>query len=113
MVDILSGIPQGSVFSPLLFKIFIVNLFFFISRSEICNSADDNTLYYCGQVLENILCNLKHDLHNILKWFQLNSLKLNPNEIEIESHKVVLLGVTTAEESHFKRRIENICWVAN
>ena len=34
-------------------------------------------LYPCGQVVQNILCNLKYNLHDIPIWFQLNSLKPN------------------------------------
>ena len=34
----------------------------FIEKTEICNFADDNTIYDCGEDLSNILENLKHDL---------------------------------------------------
>ena len=35
--------------------------FIFIEKSEICNIADGNTIYDCGEELSNILENLKHD----------------------------------------------------
>ena len=51
------------------------DLFMFIEKSEICNFADDNTLYYCNKSLPVITENLEHDLANILQWFKINSLK--------------------------------------
>ena len=43
--DIDAGVPQGSILGPLLHNIFINDLFFSITNSEICNFADDNTLF--------------------------------------------------------------------
>ena len=45
------GIPQGSILGPLLFNIFIIDIFMIIEQSDICDFADDNTLYSCGERL--------------------------------------------------------------
>ena len=52
--DISNGVPQGSVLGPLLFNIFSNDLFLSITKSEVCNFADDNTLYSCNKNLENV-----------------------------------------------------------
>ena len=69
------GILQGSILAPLLFNIFINDLFFVIEKSDICNFADDNTSYSCG-------ANLKHDAGKLLNWFKINSMKANPEKFQ-------------------------------
>ena len=65
-----------------MLNIFINDIFFFAEKSEICNFADDNTVYSCGKdlrkVREDLICTMK----NLLKWFRLNSLKANPGKFQ-------------------------------
>ena len=65
--EIKTSVPQGSILGPLLFNVFINDIFMFIEKSEICNFADDNNIYDCGKDLPNILENLKHDIKILLK----------------------------------------------
>ena len=80
--EIKHGIPQGPILGPLLFNIVINDLFFVIEKSDICNFADDNTLYSCGANLKTVLGNLEHDASKLLYWFKINSMKANPEKFQ-------------------------------
>ena len=41
-MEIIFGIPKGSILDPLLFKIFLVDFFFIVNSMDIENYADDN-----------------------------------------------------------------------
>ena len=60
--NVTRGIPQRPILGPLLFDIFINNIFLFIEKSGICKFADDNTLFSCGDNLSVILESLEHHM---------------------------------------------------
>ena len=48
---------------------------------EICNFADDNTIYSCGLDLHEIVTNLKSDFSRLFEWCKNIGMVANPKKI--------------------------------
>ena len=77
---LLIRVNQGSILGPLLFSIFLNDIFYFENRSYLINYADDNVLYAFGSYLEEAKQNLSQDLLKLSEWFHENCMILNPEK---------------------------------
>ena len=81
--EIKIGVPQGSVLGPLLFNVFVNDIFWFSHRTKICNYADDTTIFACHPDLNTIVTQLEEDSSVLVKWFSDNFLKLNDDKCHL------------------------------
>ena len=93
-IDVLSGVPQGLVLSPVLFLIFINDLDYGI-ESWILKFADDTTIFNrvnCTADVER----LQEDLHSLITWSEEWHMLFN-----VSKCKVVHVGTMQFERQYF------------
>ena len=85
-LEINLSIPQDSILGPLLFNIFLNDIFFIFQENddiEICNFADDNTIFTNDINIENVIIKLQKGVITINNWIKQNSLVANPSKFQL------------------------------
>ena len=131
--DVMRGIPQGSCLGPLLFNIFINDLFVKVEKSKLFNYADDNTLSYADSSYNTIMEVLVSDSKNAMTWFKENFMQANPSKFQVmflnpprnfdpvpksitigdcvieANNQVVLLGISIDNKLNFDLHVSKLC----
>ena len=66
----LSGISHGSVLWPLLLNTLIKDCVLDTQSSQVCNFANDNTLFAYGKNIEEVMACLAIEIENAISWFR-------------------------------------------
>jgi hypothetical protein len=130
------GVPQGSILGPLVFNVFINDIFNFITKAQVYNYADDTTIMYANKNLSEVKAVLKRDADKLVEWFSVNGMKANPDKFQAilfktpwlatqETFEIVindnvvhatdcvkLLGVYFDDMLSFTNHIDKICMKA-
>ena len=77
-IDLLLDVPQCSILYPLLFNIYICDLFFFVEVDNVTSYADDTTPYLNDKNVATVLENIETNGKEVFNWFYINYLKTNP-----------------------------------
>ena len=125
--EIMFGVPQGSILGPLLFNIFLCDLFLIMENIDIASYADDNTPYTTGNSIEEVIQKLENVAKTLFQWFSDDQMKANPDKchflcnsnsevsLTIEKQKIKnskfekLLGIKLDSNLNFNSHIHDIC----
>ena len=123
--DIEHGAPQESILGPLLFNIYLCDLFYFFEDLDIASYADGTTIYTVKENKEPVINMLEASSLPLFTWFNNNFMKANSDKshillscsepsttlidgYSIESNtKEILLGITTDRDLKFDEHVNN------
>ena len=86
---IFNGVPQGSVFGPLLFLIHFNDVHQCLNHTKIITYADDTVIFTAAKDFNEIEQSLNKDINNLSKWLCDNELIMN---LKVGKTEAMLFG---------------------
>ena len=80
---ILSGVPRGSILGPLLFNIFMWDMFLILKGTYFTCYADDNTPFVVIDNIKDAIKAVEEIGESLVNWFLNNEMKLNTNKCRL------------------------------
>ena len=80
--ELLKGDPQGSKLGPLIFDIFLNDIFYFVSKGDLCNYTDDDCISVSYKDIGVLSKQLQSETQVMAKWFADNSMKANADKYQ-------------------------------
>ena len=100
VLDVMCGVPQGSVLGPLLFLIFVNDLPAVCKRLKFYLFDDDTNIYFESDSLDLLEETMNKELRKIDKWLTTNRLALNVDKLHF------VLFHSSSNITHRKIRIK-------